>query len=157
VILLIVLLIGLGFLTYKYTPLYGTMMGFFKSSTSGGTTTSTDTTKPVFSKGPTATPGPTSARIDWETNEPASTQVEYGKTKESTSLSPAQPADDPTALDAEGKPTSIGVLPHAVTLSGLESDTTYYYRVKSKDKAGNEAISDWKSFNTTIPESAPQE
>ena len=152
--LLIVLLIGLGFLTVKYTPLDETLLGFFKSST-GGTTSTVDTTMPEISN-VTATAGTTSARIDWTTNEPASSQVEYGKTKEQTSLSPAQPADDPTALDAEGKPISAGVVTHSVTLTGLEpNNITYYYRVKSKDAAGNEAVSpasEWKSFTTTAPE-----
>ena len=151
VILLIVLLIGLGFLTYKYTPLYGTVMGFFKSSTGGGTTTTTDTTKPVISK-VQATAGPTSARIDWETDDLSSTQVEYGKTSTYGSVTPAQPENDPTALDADGKPISIGVIPHSVTLTGLEADTTYHYRIKSKNAAGLEAVSDDKTFTTTVPE-----
>jgi len=149
VLLLIVLLIGLGFLTVKYTPLDETLLKFFTSST-GGTGSTVDTTKPVISK-VLATPGQTNARIDWETNELASTQVEYGKTKENTSLKPDPAGDDPTSGN------SIGILPHSVILTNLEPSTTannitYYYRVKSKDKAGNEAVSDWKSFNTLVPE-----
>ena len=143
-ILLIVLLIGLGGLVYWQ---FGdAIKGVFSSS--GGTTTTTDTTKPEISK-VMATAGPTSVRIDWETNELSSTQVEYGKTKENTSLSELK--DDPTSGE------SIGVLPHSVTLTGLEPSSTankikYYYRVKSKDKAGNEAVSEWKSFETAVPE-----
>ena len=145
VMLLIVLLIGLGFLTVKYTPLDETLLGFFK----GSSTPAVDTTKPVISFKVEPTVGPTSARIDWTTTEPASTQVEYGKTKEQTSLS--ELLDDPTGG------TSAGVITHSVILTGLEPSTTannitYYYRVKSKDKAGNEAVSDWKSFTTLVPE-----
>ncbi|MCX6008794.1 MAG: fibronectin type III domain-containing protein [Chloroflexi bacterium] len=153
--LLIVLLIGLGFLTVKYTPLDETLLGFFKSST-GGTTSTADTTKPVISDFKAIEITTTKATITWTTDDLSSSQVEYGKTKEQTSLSPAQPADDPTALDAEGKPISAGVVTHSVTLTGLEpNNITYYYRVKSKDAAGNEAVSpasEWKSFTTTVPE-----
>ncbi len=150
VILLLVLLIGLGFLTYKYTPLYEKAMGFLKSSTSGGAATTTDTTKPQIS-GVKATAGPTSAAITWKTDEPSSTQVEYGKTSSYGSVAPAQPDTDPTT----GK--SLGAIDHPVTLSGLESGTTYNYRVKSKDKAGNEAVSEDKTFTTITPEAAPEE
>lgn len=146
VMLLIVLLIGLGFLTVKYTPLDETLLGFFK----GSSTPTVDTTKPVISN-VTATASPTTAVINWATNELASTQVEYGKTQQNTSLFPTQPDTDPSTG------ASAGVVTHSVTLTGLESSTTannitYYYRVKSKDKAGNEAVSDWKSFNTLVPE-----
>ncbi len=147
VMLLIVLLIGLGGLVYWQ---FGDqLLAFFKSST-GGTGSAVDTTKPVISN-VTATASLTTAVITWTTNEPASTQVEYGKTKENTSLSPTQPDTDPSTG------ASAGVVTHSVTLTGLEPSTTannitYYYRVKSKDKAGNEAVSDWKSFNTLVPE-----
>jgi phosphodiesterase/alkaline phosphatase D-like protein len=140
VILLIVLLIGLGTLTYFKTPI-GTIIKGLLSGTGGATTV--DTTAPVISN-VEVTATTTSAGITWATNELASAQVEYGKSKESTSLTTI--ADDPTGG------ASIGVLPHSVTLTGLESSTRYYYRVKSKDAAGNEAVSDWKTFDTTAVE-----
>ncbi len=145
ILVLFVLLIGLGALTYLYTPIGDTIKDLLQSSTGGPSTPTVDTTEPEFSK-VIATAGPTSVRIDWETDEPASTQVEYGKTQESTSLQPDPPDYDPTSG------TSIGVIPHSVILTGLESETTYYYRLKSKDAAGNEAVSDWKTFETTAPE-----
>jgi hypothetical protein len=149
VLLLIVLLIGLGFLTVKYTPLDETLLKFFTSST-GGTGSTVDTTKPVISN-VKATASLTTAVITWTTNELASTQVEYGKTQQSALPFPTQPDTDPSTG------ASAGVVTHSVTLTGLEPSTTannitYYYRVKSKDKAGNEAVSDWKSFNTLVPE-----
>ena len=150
VILLIVLLIGLGFLTYKYTPLYGTVMGFFKSSTSEGTAAATDTTKPVTSNFK-ETVGPTSASITWATDDLSSTQVEYGKTSAYGSVMPAQPDFDPSTG------TSLGVIDHAVTLTGLEPDTTYHYRIKSKNAAGLEEVSADRTFTTTTPEAAPEE
>ncbi|UCH50412.1 MAG: zinc ribbon domain-containing protein [Chloroflexota bacterium] len=145
ILVLFILLIGLGTLTYLYTPIGATIKDLLQSATGGTTTPTVDTTEPEFSQ-VLATPGPTSARIDWETDELASTQVEYGKTQENTSLEPDTPGDDPTSG------TSAGVLVHYVILTSLESDTTYYYRLISKDAAGNEAVSDWKTFNTTVPE-----
>ncbi len=145
--LLIVLLIGLGGLVYWQ---FGAEIEGFLAS-SGGTTPTADTKAPTFSN-ITHTAGTNSARIDWKTDEPASTQVEYGKTENYGSFAPAQPQNDPTAVGPDGKPVSAGVVTHSVVLTGLEPNTTYYYRVKSKDKAGNEAVSDRKSFKTTVPE-----
>jgi hypothetical protein len=42
---------------------------------------------------------------------------------------------------------------HSITLSGLEPNTEYRYRVKSKDEAGNEASSADYSFATAAPKS----
>src|SRR4030042_259367 len=150
ILVLFILLIGLGSLTYLYTPIGDTIKDLLQSATGGTTTPIVDTTEPEFSK-VLVTAGPGNARIDWETDELASTQVEYGKTQDNTSLEPTQPKDDPTSG------TSIGVIPHTVTLTGLEPSSTankikYYYRLISKDAAGNEAVSDWKSFETTVPE-----
>jgi len=140
VMLLIVLLIGLGGLVYWQ---FGDqLLAFFKSST-GGTTTTTDTTKPAIS-GAKATVGVGGVVITWKTDELASTQVEYGKTTAYGSFAPAQPQDDPTGTQ------SAGVIDHSVTLSSasLEKGATYHYRVKSKDKAGNEAVSGDGTFTT---------
>jgi len=147
--MLFILLIGLGVLAYMYTPLGATVKDLLGSVT-GGTGSALDIIKPQISK-VSATAGETNARIDWETNEAASSQVEYGQNQDSTSLEPAQPANDPTGT------TSAGVVTHSVTLQNLAPSTTanktkYYYRVKSKDAAGNESVSEWKSFETTVPE-----
>ncbi|MGD0352755.1 MAG: zinc-ribbon domain-containing protein [Dehalococcoidia bacterium] len=141
VILLIVLVIGLGGLVYWQ---FGDqLLGFFNSSIGGGSSTIVDTTKPVitFSEDPTVSVK--SASIFWHTDEFASTQVEYGTSNTYGTLEPAQPADDPTGGQ------SLGVIDHSVLLSDLQPTTTYHYRVKSKDKAGNEAISsDDRTFTT---------
>jgi len=134
-----------------YTPIGDTVKGLLGSAT-GGTGSGLDITKPQITN-VKATAGQTNARIDWTTNEPASSQVEYGTNKEQTSLSELQ--DDPTALNAEGKPISAGVVTHSVTLTGLTPSNPavnimYYYRVKSKDAAGNEQVSDWKTFETEL-------
>ena len=72
--------------------------------------------------------------ITWETNRPASSQVEYGVAETYGSLSP---------LD------STLVTSHTVTLSGLTPSTTYYYSVISTDDVGNKAESSYsESFRT---------
>jgi hypothetical protein len=82
----------------------------------------------------------TGATISWTTNELSDSLVEYGTT----------PSYGSTASD------SSMVLSHAVTLSGLNSSTTYYYRVKSKDASNNTGISGGYSFTTpTIPDTTP--
>lgn len=77
-----------------------------------------------------------SANIKWATNKPSTSQVEYGKT---TAYGSSTPLD--TAL----------VTNHAITISGLASKTTYYYRVKSTDSSGNTAISGNFKFRTKPP------
>lgn len=75
-----------------------------------------------------------SAQISWQTDEPANSQVEYGLTANYGNLTPL--VGDLT-------------LAHAVTLSGLAANTTYHYRVKSRDAAGNLADSDGFIFQTS--------
>jgi phosphodiesterase/alkaline phosphatase D-like protein len=110
------------------------------SGTTTGTTTN-DKTKPVITFPNQPTIGPTSVSITWTTDELSSSQVEYGKTADSGVLSPLQ--DDPTTGET-GR-----VVTHSVTLTSLEPNTTYYYKVMSKDEAGNEAVSSDKTFMTT--------
>jgi len=74
-----------------------------------------------------------SASITWTTDEPATSQVEYGLTEEYGSL---------TALD------SNLLKSHTVDLAGLEAGKTYHYRVVSKDAADNQAVSADETFAT---------
>jgi len=91
-----------------------------------------DNTPPVI-KGVLALPETaTKTVITWTTDEPSSSEVEYGKTAE-------------YGLTATSDKLTTT---HSVTLSGLEPDTTYYYRVKSKDSADNEASSTDNTFFT---------
>jgi hypothetical protein len=146
IMLLIILLIGLGGLIYWQ---FGDqLLGFLKSSPSGTTSTTNDTTKPVISFPIEPAAAPTSVSINWTTDEPSSSQVEYGGSISYGSLEPALAADDPTSGQV------MGVITHAVVISGLQPNTTYHYRVKSKDAAGNEAVSGDKTFTTTSAESA---
>jgi len=76
-----------------------------------------------------------SAVISWKTSDPADSQVEYGKTTDyglSTSL------NDPL------------VTSHSVSLSALQPNTTYHFRVRSKDNLGNKAVSADYTFTTQI-------
>jgi len=79
------------------------------------------------------------AIISWDTNEPATSRVEYGLDTSYGSTTPLEPAL---------------VFHHVVALGGLEPNTTYHYRVRSMDAAGNEAISGDDTF-TTEPDTTP--
>ena len=89
-------------------------------------TTSADTVPPVISSVATPAITPSGATVAWATSDPADSQVEYGLT---TSYGSS------TALD----PTMVSS--HSQSLAGLSAATTYHYRVKSKDAAGNLASS----------------
>lgn len=84
-----------------------------------------------------------SANVTWTTNESANQQVEYG-------TSTCNPGTSFEPVTAAGSGTS-----HSITLLGLSSNTTYYYRVRSNDLADNETISpsvpNCNSFLTSAP------
>jgi hypothetical protein len=75
------------------------------------------------------------ATISWRTDENATSQVEYGLTLGYGSLA---------KLD-----TSLATS-HTITLTGLRPDTTYHFRVLSRDAAGNLAASRDSSFVTPM-------
>ncbi|MFH1714133.1 MAG: fibronectin type III domain-containing protein, partial [Candidatus Nealsonbacteria bacterium] len=101
---------------------------------------SSDTTPPVISSISAASIAETSAQINWTTNEGATSQVEYGTTISYGSL---------TTLN------SNLVTSRLLTLTGLSSNTLYYYRVRSKDASDNEAISSNQTFSTLSPPPPP--
>lgn len=147
VLLLFILLIGMGVLAYLKTPLGGTINSILGIGSSGTSdSTANDTTAPVITFPAQPTLAATSASIFWHTDEFASTQVEYGISPTYGSLQPILPGDDPTGTE------SLGVIDHSVVLAGLQPNTTYHYRVKSKDKAGNLATSPDKTFTTPTVE-----
>jgi len=92
-----------------------------------------DTTPPVISNVTAENLTTTSATISWQTDEAADSQVEYGLT---TSYGISTPLD-----------VNL-VTSHSVILSGLQANTIYHYRVKSKDASGNLAISNDFTFST---------
>jgi chitodextrinase len=92
-----------------------------------------DTTAPTISGVSTSNITANGASIVWTTNEPATSQVEYGTTSAYGTLSP---------LD------SALVSSHTVALSSLLPSTTYYFRPRSKDAAGNERVGSGSTFKT---------
>ncbi len=74
------------------------------------------------------------ATINWITDEPATNQVRYGTTTTYSSTTPVKDEMDTS---------------HSVTLTGLQSDTTYHIRLISKDEAGNETLSGDATFTTS--------
>ena len=99
-----------------------------------------DTTAPTITATTATNITTNSAQVAWTTNEAATSRVEYGTT---TSYGSSSPLD------------STLVTSHAVTLSGLLANTTYNYRVRSIDAAGNERIGPNATFKTTVA-GAPQ-
>ncbi|OGC91155.1 MAG: hypothetical protein A2W25_10220 [candidate division Zixibacteria bacterium RBG_16_53_22] len=99
-----------------------------------------DTNPPTISGVGAQNITPSSATIAWTTNEVATSQVNYGLTTSYGST---------TTLD----PTLV--LAHGVGLSGLTADTLYHYRVRSRDAAGNEAVSGDYTFHTLTPDTNP--
>ncbi|HEY3061539.1 MAG TPA: fibronectin type III domain-containing protein [Chloroflexota bacterium] len=98
-------------------------------------TATPDTTPPAISYVSSGTPGPTVATITWSTDEPSSSQVEYGHTPgygSSTTLNSAM------------------VTSHSVALNGLTPGRTYFFRVRSIDAAGNVGTATG-SFRTAQP------
>lgn len=74
------------------------------------------------------------ALITWTTNEPATSQIDYGLSA------------------AYGLTTSVNTAysaGHAVAITGLSQWTTYHYRVRSRDASGNEAVSADNFLTTT--------
>ena len=85
-----------------------------------------DTTPPTISNVNAVPDGSDNALVTWTTNEPSDLFVQYGTTPDTLALSA-----NSTALETS----------HSITLTGLSTDTTYYYRVTSKDAANNSSTS----------------
>jgi glucose/arabinose dehydrogenase/PKD repeat protein len=97
-----------------------------------------DTTAPALSAVASSNVTSGSATITWTTDEPATSQVEYGTT---TAYGSATPLD--TTLTTS----------HSVLLSGLSPQTLYDYRVRSSDAAGNLQVGTNFTFTTSAPSS----
>jgi RNA polymerase subunit RPABC4/transcription elongation factor Spt4 len=79
-----------------------------------------------------------SATVTWQTDEPATSQVHYGT---SINYGTAQPSETDTTL----------VKDHEVMLQGLSPQSTFHYKVISRDADGNEASSADATFTTPAP------
>lgn len=94
---------------------------------------------------PTANAGVTTATIMWVTDEPSTSMVAY------STLSPVFKASPGTRIASDMTLTTF----HTITLTGLSSGTTYYYKVYSRDAAGNQGKLAEHSFTTTSPDMSP--
>jgi hypothetical protein len=95
-----------------------------------------DTTPPVISAMRAVNVGSNGATIAWTTNEASDSQVEYGPT---------------TAYGSSTVRNATLATSHSQNLSGLAPSTLYHYRVKSRDAAGNLAVSSDSTFRTLDP------
>jgi parallel beta-helix repeat protein len=82
----------------------------------------------------------TAATITRITDEPASTQIEFGTTD---AYGSSVPLDPNLTTD------------HSVSLQGLAPSTQYHYRLKCRDESGNLATSQDLTFSTNSPGSGP--
>jgi phosphodiesterase/alkaline phosphatase D-like protein len=122
--------------TYYYRLMSRDSAGVL-STLSDTFTTPADGTPPAFVTGSIKANSITtnSATIVWATTEASDSQVEYGTTTaygSSTTL----------------KDVSLKVTSHSVGLTDLSGNTTYHFRVKSRDGAGNLATSGDFTFTT---------
>ena len=95
-----------------------------------------DTAPPMISGVKLTDVSDSTATITWVTDEKATTRVDYGTT---TAYGSTTSSDDSLITD------------HSVTLSGLEADKTYYFRLKSMDFRENEAVLDTNQSFKTLP------
>ena len=99
------------------------------------TTASPDTTGPfIFTPITVTSITENSATINWDTDEASTSFVEYST---STGFSSGTLQGDFNF-----------VVQHSIALHGLNSATTYYYKVRSTDSSNNESISSEGSFST---------
>jgi hypothetical protein len=96
-------------------------------------TIASDTTAPVISSVSATSNSTTSETMGWTTNEGSDSQVDYGPT---------------TAYGSSSTLNAASVTAHSVLLSSLSPSTTYHARVRSRDAAGNLAMSGDVAFTT---------
>lgn len=92
-----------------------------------------DTTPPTISS-VVATPSSNSATITWQTDELATSRIDYGLTPSYGSYE-----EDLTLKQS-----------HSITLTTLEPETTYYYKITSNDSSGNSATYSDQFTTTSI-------
>lgn len=104
------------------------------------TTLQSDTDAPVISNISVSNITSSSALISWQTNEPATSRVEYGFS---------------ASYGVEKFDGSL-VSDHSLVLAGLSGGTTYHFRVRSTDGSGNSAFSVDQTFETLFaPDTTP--
>src|SRR3989338_7560680 len=116
--------------------------------TGGTTQTSTqtpvpDTTSPTISNVNTSNITQSSVSINWTTNEPADSQIEF----------PTGPC--PGGSNCLTPIVSSLTTSHTVNVSNLNPNTFYTYRIKSRDGAGNLVVTNNFTFTTPTPTPTP--
>jgi len=108
------------------------------TNTATPTATQTSTTPPAFTSGPTVLEiSQSGATIRWSTDKDSDSAVEY---------------DGQAEVYGHRKSNAALVRNHQILLSGLQPATTYHFRVRSADAAGNVAYSSDLLFTTlTLP------
>jgi hypothetical protein len=105
-----------------------------ESAESTFTTDPGDITAPIITSGPTIAKNSASlVTVTWQTNEVASSVVEYGI--QNVTENSVGRADDLTLF-------------HQIQIVGLQSSQKYLVRVKSKDASGNTTVSDTQVLQT---------
>ena len=108
---------------------------------SGNAAFAVDASAPAISDISSGTPESNAAAIAWNTLlEQSTSQVQYNKT--GIFVDDCAVNNDCTTID------SGLVFGHSVSLANLDSDTAYYYRVRSKDALSNESVSAVNNFIT---------
>lgn len=104
-------------------------------------TTTSDSVGPVISNLAVALIATDGVTITWQTNEVATSQLLW---------------DTDNVLNSSTTQTSVYTNQHAVTLTDLDPDTTYYYQAVSRDKSGNATSSTpIASVTTTADNTVP--
>jgi hypothetical protein len=98
-------------------------------------TVANDTTPPMLSAVTVSSVTSSGATITWTSDEPSDSQIEYGTTTAYGFM---------TGLNASF------VTAHTMPLTGLAANTLYYVRVRSRDRAGNLAVSSALMLSTLV-------
>src|SRR5881296_1937266 len=110
------------------------------TAASAAVSVTVDNTPPLISTVSASSISSTGAIITWATDKASDSQVDYG----------------PTTAYGSSPPLNASLLTaHAMTLTGLLATTTYHYRVKSRDAAGNLATSADFTLTTLIDTTPP--
>src|SRR5207249_8425582 len=107
--------------------------GNVTTSTAVPVTVANDTTPPTISAVATSAVTASGTTITWTTDEASDSQVEYGLT---------------TAYGTSSALDGSLVTTHNMSLNGLSDSTMYHARVRSRDAAGNLAVSGDVTFTT---------
>ncbi|MBI4423667.1 MAG: hypothetical protein HY554_08070 [Elusimicrobia bacterium] len=110
------------------------------AATSAAVPVTVDNRAPAISGVAASQLSSTTAVVSWTTDEPSDSQADYGATSAYGASSALAPAP---------------VTSHSVALSGLSAGTLYHFRARSKDAAGNAALSGDFAFATASPPPAP--